>query len=93
MIEETTNTEQIRVAVDYPNERLVINGFDAALIKPKDKEAVLFLVDNDPGHEIFDTWFGYFDEGKWFGVAEDNEGWQEMAGNVLCWIPFPQLSL
>ncbi len=74
-------------------ERLVINGFDAKLFTPEQGEPVLFLIDNDPEHIVLDTWFGYMDAGKWFGVAEDNEGWQEMGGDVLCWIPFPKLSL
>jgi hypothetical protein len=73
--------------------RIIINGYDTECIMPKDNEPVLFLVDNDTEHKDFDTWFGYTSNGKWFGVAEDDEGWQEMAGPVLCWVPFPRLSL
>ena len=74
-------------------QRFVINGFDTDLIMPKDKEPVLFLVDNDPEHKKLDTWFGYVAYGRWWGVAEDDAGWQEMGGNVVRWIPFPELSL
>ncbi|MBL4783604.1 MAG: hypothetical protein JKX92_15335 [Porticoccaceae bacterium] len=75
-------------------ERLVINGFETELIMPKDKEPILFLVQYDEMLEsMADTWFGYFENGKWFGVAEDDEGWQEISGDVVCWIPLPCLSL
>lgn len=76
-------------------EQLILNGFSTKLIMPKEKDPVLFLVDHtcgDPDTPL-DTWFGYRIGNKWMGVATDNAGWQEMAGPVLCWIPFPELKV
>lgn len=95
MTEEATEIENDPAVSGSRQERLVINGYDAKLILPDDGKPILFLVDNTCGDpcQPYDTWFGYRDGDKWMGVAEDEEGWQEMAGDILCWIPFPMLSL
>jgi len=73
---------------------LVLHGMPVTESLPKDGEAILFLVDNtnEDKSRPLDTWFGYKIGKKWMGIAEDNEGWQEMAGQVISWLPFPQLS-
>ena len=79
---------------DDPNKPIVIHGIQTKNQLPENNRPVLFLVDHSCGDQKqhLDTWFGYRVDDKWMGVAEDNEGWQEMAGPVLSWIPFPELA-
>ncbi len=93
MIDETDNPEKPH-AVGVQVEPIVIIGFLTNLIMPDDSSAVLFLVNHDPtDDDPLETWFGYRKNDKWFGICEDDYGWQEISGDVISWIPFPELRL
>jgi len=73
---------------------LTISGVHISNFQPDDKQPVLFLVEQTNGscETTQDTWYGYKDGEKWMGIAEDNEGWQEIAGKIISWAPFPKVT-
>ena len=89
MTTDHADTEQAADTAGSDSKRLVMLSYPPEIPPPEGND-LLVLVDYEDGDDPV-TWYGEYKDGKWFGVALDDEGMQELFGKVIGWAFFPKL--